>query len=91
MPLTTSEAAARAGCGPRHIIWLIHNQVIKATRESWAWEIDETSFEAWLAEREGRPAHRGPDIWFHGHWQTEDDVRRNRLKAAIRRIERRKE
>ena len=91
MPLTTSEAAARAGCGARHIVWLIHNQAIKATRSGWAWEIDTASFEAWLAEREGRPTHRGPDIWFYGHWQTEDDVRRKKLGAAIRRIERRKE
>ena len=85
--MTTSEAAERAGCGVRHIIWLIHNQVIKATRAGWAWEIDETSFEAWLAEREGRPAHRGPELWFYGHWQTEEEVKRKKLGAAIRRIE----
>ena len=91
MPLTTSEAAARAGIGKRHVVRLINSGDIEASRTGRAWRIDEAAFDAWLAEYKARPKHRGPDIWFYGHWQTEVEVKRKKLRAAIREIKRRKQ
>ena len=87
MPLTTSEAAKRAGIGKRHIVRLINSGDIEASRTGRAWRIDEAVFDAWLAKYKARPKHRGPDIWFYGHYQDEDQVKRKKLGAAIRKIE----
>ena len=91
MPLTTSEAAARAGIGKRHIVRLINSGDIEASRTGRAWRIDEAAFDVWLAEYKARPKWRGPDLWFYGHYQDEAEARRKRLGAAIRKIQIKKE